>query len=407
MKNNPKIPHAPLTAGTLFRFALAAVVVAAVVLTAFYSAHAQDRGGNFLDNLFSRGEGGQQQRQQQPQTMPGGEGDPNDLAVRIDRIENALRQLTGTIEQLQYRNQQLEQQVRALQGGGAPPAQSPAVVPNNQNPQVPPGQLPVVRPGVPGALQPSQPQNPQQPGRRSDVFDPSQNPQAPGAPRPLGSAASAAPPPIVAAEPAADTPVGAPNGRAAGQPLDLSTLSGNPAPPPSPVVDAGSAAGAAPGQVASANPALGVPAAPSSNPPRDVSGRLATLPPSAKPQDEYDLAYGYMLHKDYALAEQAFRDFLKKYPSETLVPDAYYWLGESQFQRQQFRDAAQNFLAVSTKHEKSARAPNALLRLGQSLAALKQKDAACATLAEVGRKYPKAPANVKKSVEQEIKHVKC
>lgn len=401
MKNNPNTPHAPLTAGTLFRFALAAVVVAVVVLTAFYSAHAQDRGGNFLDNLFSRGEGGQQQRQQQPQAMPGGDGDPNELSVRIDRIENALRQLTGTIEQLQFRNQQLEQQVRALQGGGAAPApgQAPAVIPNNQNPQVPPGQLPSVRPGVPGALQPPQ----QQPGRRSDVFDPSQNPQAPGAPRPLGSADSAAPAPIVAAEPGADAPVGAPNGRAAGQPLDLSTLSGNPAPPPSPVVDAGPA----PGQVASTNPALGVPAAPSSNPPRDVTGRLATLPPSAKPQDEYDLAYGYLLHKDYALAEQAFRDFLKKYPNETLVPDAYYWLGESQYQRQQFRDAAQSFLTVSTKHEKSARAPNALLRLGQSLAALKQKDAACATLSEVGRKYPKAPANVKKSVEQEITRAKC
>lgn len=394
----------------MFRFALAAVVVAIVVLTAFYSAHAQDRGGNFLDNLFSRGEGGQQQQpqQRQPQGMPGGDGDPNDLSVRIDRLESALRQLTGTIEQLQYRNQQLEQQVRSLQGGGAPAGQmqSPAVIPNNQNPQVPPGQLPSVRPGVPGALQPSQPAQ-QQPGRRSDLFDPSQNPQAPGAPRPLGSADSAAPAPIVAAEPGADAPIGAPNGRAAGQPLDLSTLSGHPAPPASPVVDAGQIMGQAPGQVASTNPAVGVPAAPSSNPPRDVTGRLATLPPTAKPQDEYDLAYGYMLHKDYALAEQGFRDFLKKHPNETQVPDAYYWLGESQYQRQQFRDAAQSFLTVSTKHEKSARAPNALLRLGQSLAALKQKDAACATLGEINRKYPKAPANVKKAAQQEISRVKC
>jgi len=47
MKNNQNKPHAPLNAGTLFRFALAAVVVAVVVLTAFYSAHAQERGGNF------------------------------------------------------------------------------------------------------------------------------------------------------------------------------------------------------------------------------------------------------------------------------------------------------------------------------------------------------------------------
>ena len=402
MKHNANKPHASLTPGTLFRFTLAAVVVVAIVLTAVYSAHAQDRGGNFLDNLFSRGEGGQQRQQQ---GAPPPDGDPNDLAVRIDRIENALRQLTGTIEQLQYRNQQLEQQVRAMQGGGAP---APAVIPNNANPQVPPGQQPVVRPGVPGALQPSQGQQQgqpqQQPGKRSDVFDPAQNPQAPGAPRVLGSSASAAPPPIIAAEPSADAPVGAPNGRAAGAPLDLSTLSGNAPPQPSPVVDAGRAQG----QVASTNPAVGVPpAAAPSNPPRDVSARVATLPPSAKPQDEYDLAYGYILHKDYALAEQAFRDYLRKNPNETQAPDAQYWLGESLYQRQKYRDAAESFLAVSTKHEKSARAPNALLRLGQSLAALKQKEAACATLGEVGRKYPKAPANVKKAVEQEITRVKC
>jgi len=172
-------------------------------------------------------------------------------------------------------------------------------------------------------------------------------------------------------------------------------------------------------------PAANAPAAPASNnepvtarpmtpapiqPPIQNSApatRLATLPPSAKPQDEYDLAYGYVLHKDYALAEQAFRDFLKKHPDERLVPDAQYWLGESLYQRQRYRDAAESFLAISTKYERSGKAPNALLRLGQSLAALKQKEAACATLAEVGRKYPKASASVKRGVAQELKRVHC
>src|SRR4029450_255301 len=46
-----------------------------------------------------------------------------DLIVRLERLENQIRQLTGTIEQLQYRNQQLEQQVQQLRGG-APTAQS-------------------------------------------------------------------------------------------------------------------------------------------------------------------------------------------------------------------------------------------------------------------------------------------
>ena len=118
--------------------------------------------------------------------------------------------------------------------------------------------------------------------------------------------------------------------------------------------------------------------------PSATGTQLATLPPSASPKDEYQLAYGYVLHKDYALAEQAFRDFMRKYPHEKLVPDAQYWLGESLFQQQRYRDAAESFLAVSTKYEHSGKAPEALLRLGQSLAALHQKEAACATFAEVG-----------------------
>src|SRR5258708_3610206 len=134
---------------------------------------------------------------------------------------------------------------------------------------------------------------------------------------------------------------------------------------------------------------------------------LATLAPSQSPRDEYDLAYGYVLRKDYALAEEAFRSFLSKYPDDRLVGDATYWLGESMFQRQRFRDAAEAFLNVSTKYESSAKAPDALLRLGQSLAALGEKEAACASLGEVLRKFPRASAGVKQGVEREQKRVRC
>ena len=54
-----------------------------------------------------------------------------------------------------------------------------------------------------------------------------------------------------------------------------------------------------------------------------------------------------------------------------------------------------------------AKAPDALLRLGQSLAALKEKEAACAAFGEVTRKYPRASAGVKSAVDREQKRVKC
>jgi len=48
-----------------------------------------------------------------------------------------------------------------------------------------------------------------------------------------------------------------------------------------------------------------------------------------------------------------------------------------------------------------------LLRLGQSLAALKEKEAACAAFGEVTRKYPRASTGVKTAVDREQKRVKC
>src|SRR5215475_15375979 len=81
------------------------------------SALAQDqRGpGNFLDNLFNRGEPSSRDSGQPAPSGRGAQSDPGDLSVRLDRMENALRQLTGTIEQLQYRNQQLEMQLKRMQ----------------------------------------------------------------------------------------------------------------------------------------------------------------------------------------------------------------------------------------------------------------------------------------------------
>lgn len=350
----------------------------------------QRSSGGFLDNLFSRGvppspqrQGDQLQGDQRPAEQPRvAQADPGDLSIRLDRMESALRQLTGTLEQLQYRNQQLEMQLKRMQDDteyrfqqlgskGGPPA---GAQPRAMSPQTPVNAPPAAAPGS-----------------RSDVFNPAQHPNAPGAPRVLGNEAAAAPLQNADNEP----PVGAPGGRAPGAPLDLSTLSGNaPAQPEVPMANA-------------------APMPPSQLPPppaRDTSAtgtQLATLPPSATPKDEYDMAYGYVLHKDYALAEQAFRDFLRKYPDEKLVPDAQYWLGESLFQRQRYRDAAESFLAVSTKFEHAGKAPDALLRLGQSLAALNQKEAACATLAEVGRKFPRASASVKRGVTQEQKRAHC
>ena len=310
-----------------------------------------------------------------------------DPEMRIQQLENQLRQLTGHNEELQYRNRQLEDRLRLLQGGvqaapgGQPAAAQPniaAAPPMQPNPayRQPPAQpgydqqiaapAPIVQ--EPQGVSPGVPQA--QGRRRGDAFDPGQSPNAPGVPQALGGGQLPIP---------AEAPIGAPGGRGAGEPLDLANTGGPRNPP-----------GALP-------------------PPRSpgASAALTTLPPSATPKDEFDLGIGYMQRKDYALAEETMRNFAQKHPGDPLMADAQYWLGESFFQRQLYRDAAESFLAVTTKFDKSAKAPDALLRLGQSLAALKEKEAACAALGEVTRKYPRASSGVKAAVDREQKRVKC
>ena len=84
-----------------------------------------------------------------------------------------------------------------------------------------------------------------------------------------------------------------------------------------------------------------------------------------------------MLRQDYEGAELAFRAFLSAHGRDRLAPNATYWLGESLFQRQRHREAAEQFLRLSTDFPQAQVAPNALQRLGQSLAALGERTAAC------------------------------
>ncbi len=341
----------------------------------------------------------------------------SDIVMRLDALENQIRQLTGQVEQLQYRNQQLEQQLRRTtednefrfqelggKGGGSRAAQPQRQAPQAQPPvpqgapQTIPGRRSEIDPGMndPRAADPRLSQRgvdqrdnqnfaaaPNVGGRRGDAFDPNANPAAPGAPRALGSL----PPGQPSVQQRAgddDGSVGARGGREPGQPLDLSTM---------------------------ANNAVNDPSLRRGMPPQrnmgDGETMAAVSPPGNSPRDHFDLGYGYVQRKDYASAEQTFRDFLQRYPNDRMASDANYWLGESLFQRQRYQDAAEAYLVVTTKYENAGRAPDALLRLGQSLAAIGQKEMACASFAEVGRKYPRSSVAVKQGVEREQKRVRC
>lgn len=293
--------------------------------------------------------------------LPAAAQDAADAIVRLNRLENQMRQLSGELEQLQFENRQLKDQLRKFQEdvefrfqdlgarGGSKPA-SPSATP---------------------APRPAQPQA--APQRRSDIFDPSQDPSAPGAPRPLGTT----PPSQPLAE--AEMDEGGEQFAGIGELIEEE---------------------AAPGSVGN-----GLTMPQGAIQPRTNPSVAATS--IGDPKADFDAAYAAFTQKDYDGAEMGFRRFLQSNPRDQMVAEATFWLGETYLQRGRHREAAEQFLSVSADHPNASKAPDAMLRLGVSLNGLGARDRACAVFAELDRKYPQASASVRQASEREQKRNKC
>ena len=311
------------------------------------------------------------------------------LLVRVGRLESQMRQISGQIEQMQFETRQLAEQLKKFQEDvdfrfheGA--QGTPAAKPPQKRSEAPATQINGDDRGLPqnAAIASSRANG------HGDAFDPSQNPSAPGAPRPLGSFAPAASTNPGGGRPNESGP-GGPDRNEPGAPLDLSLgrsrIAGPPPTTPTPPMAAASV------------PAPGI---------TTPGGTVIAMAPNPA-KEEYDIALGYFKQRAYENAEKGFAGFLEKNPKNKMASDAIYYLGESFYQRGRQSEAAEQYLKISTHYANSPRAPEALLRLGQSLNALGAKEQACATYGEIGRKYPNAPATVKTGAEREAKRAKC
>jgi len=133
---------------------------------------------------------------------------------------------------------------------------------------------------------------------------------------------------------------------------------------------------------------------------------LVTLP-AGTPQVQYDFAIDLLKRGQFPQARDAFKQFLQEHPKDTLAGNAQYWLGETYYVQQQYKDAADSFLKGYTTYSKSSKAPDSLLKLGMTLGALKQKDAACATFGQLKEQFPQASPAVVARNKQERQKLGC
>lgn len=287
-----------------------------------------------------------------------------ELALRIERLEAQLRDLTGLVDDLTHQLQQLQQLVAVLR------ADNEALYQMLLDAGIDPGAPPAAA-AVPATT----------------VTPPT-------------TAASA---PLIGG-PATDAGNPAPLPQQAGQPLDLTQAL---RPDGNFNLNANAAAnGAATPPVSGAGPAPAAPVPAAGETPAAPT-TTAALTPTGNAQADYDAAYQYVLNGDYAQAEAAFNVFLANYPGNALSVDAQFWVAESLFSRAMYRDAANAFYNAYVANPNHEKAPDMLLKLGISLAQLGQAQSACDTFALVLTRYPNASNALRQRVATEQTNAGC
>jgi len=112
----------------------------------------------------------------------------------------------------------------------------------------------------------------------------------------------------------------------------------------------------------------------------------------ADDQSAYNRAFETLKSGSYFAAIAQWLDFLKTYPSSKLQENAQYWLGESYYVTRDFDNASLVFKGLVDFYPDSAKAPDALLKLGYCQFEKKRLPEARATLQQLQSRYPGSDA---------------
>jgi len=292
------------------------------------------------------------------------------LSVRMSELEGELRGVVGRIEEMSFKLNQMGAQLdkvvadvdyrlRQLEQGGTA------------------GAPPSPMPGMPAGMTPAQP------GSASGNA-------LPNGTQVLGTltaseAENAGPPSPTAPASAAPSEEDALLAQLTGEPLAAPETAPTPSAAPAPgVVDVARSA---------------QPAAP--------KGAQTAALPDGTPREQYMHAFSLLRQGKYDMAASALKQFLENHPDDALSGNARYWLGETYYVRGAFVEAAETFLEGYESDKRGAKAPDALLKLGMSLASLNNKTEACAVFQKLRGDYPEASAGLKSTLEREWQKNGC
>jgi tol-pal system protein YbgF len=121
--------------------------------------------------------------------------------------------------------------------------------------------------------------------------------------------------------------------------------------------------------------------------------------PSVDVPSKYESAMTLLSQAQYDEARAQFRSFADANPQDPMAAQAVYWVANISFVQKDYPNASRSFAEELKKYPTSPRAPESMLKLGQSLIAMNQKKEGCTFLGALHAKYPAA---AKPIVEQTL-----
>lgn len=137
----------------------------------------------------------------------------------------------------------------------------------------------------------------------------------------------------------------------------------------------------------------GGPAQAGADAPAPAEGAAAAAPadPAAETRD-YESALNLLKSGKYRDALGGFEGFIKRHPSSSFLPSAYFWAGSAALQIKEVASATHYFKQVANNWPDDPKAPDALLGLANCQQSMGDDKAMRKTLDSIVQKYPSSAA---------------
>ncbi|NIS75734.1 MAG: tol-pal system protein YbgF [Deltaproteobacteria bacterium] len=106
------------------------------------------------------------------------------------------------------------------------------------------------------------------------------------------------------------------------------------------------------------------------------------------PENLYDYGLGLIKANKFGEARKSLDEFAKTYPDHRLLPNVFYWRGETFYAEKDFESAAITFQEVIDRFPESPKAPDALYKQGMCFYNMKDSVSAKAAFNLLLSKYP-------------------